>query len=567
MTKGDSFSNAQGNAHHGILTDADNFATFSKRFDANSDIIQGISRRVRSLDWLAQNRPDLYPVTLFTWSKRRRSETEADQTLLPRQGWSLLALIPVADHLRTHLGGSWDPMLHPTNWPGLLAEAIDEVVEILWLLRAGLTVPATVWSRVLLERWTLNVASSNNINIPTTGMTSAWISHVWQEYGAAGISPSVGAWWGTLSEIAHGRVTSGRLGATIVGALSILPSNNKEIHEGICKVLEVVLFQVRVGLMHITTDAGRPEYTTALSAIPPKAFDRPEPPNLIQAFMDLDYFVAHGAKAEGWLQQALDYHTQVLDPRYKITTQANRRLTLGAFIERRGRAISRSRVAFDNEQRILGEEFAPGDLAATLFRHRCYGELARLLTPALDGPEHIAMATAADALNGATHLWLEDSDYAMACVRVILEQTARLRAHRTKPSRAERLEDRDNASASRWLEAAGWRRLGILLRAVNEFSHLGYDSRREGARAALLSVQLNEPDPLRSRGKALDTVVLLFAFELHARLRLISEPAAQAFTRSITLISEHEHREQLERYLSNAEAVRDQSFGPRDVDA
>jgi hypothetical protein len=567
MIKGRSFSKAQGRDSYHPLTEADNFAAFSERFNASSDLIRSISRRSKSLDWLARNRPDLYAVTLFTWSQRRRSETAADPSLLPPQGWSLLALIPVTDHLRTQLGGSWDPMVHSTNWPGMLAEAIDEVVEILWLLRVGLTLPATVWSRVLLERWTLNVASSNAIDIPTAGMTSDWISYVWQEYGAADISPSVGAWWGTLSEVAHGRVTAGRLGVHIVGPLSLLPSNNKDLHEGICRVLEVVLFQVRVGLLHVVGDAGRPEYITALSAIPPKAFDRPEPPDLIRAFMDLEYYVAHGSEAERWLQQSLDYHMQVLDPAYRITTRANRRLTLGAFIERRGRAISRARAAFDNEQRILGKEFSPKDLAANLFRHKCYGELARLLAPALEGPEHIAMATAADALDGATHLWLEDSDYAMACVRVILEQTARLRAHRMKPSRAANLEDRTNASASRWLEAAGWRRLGILLRAVNEFSHLGYESRREGARAALLSVQLDEPDPLRSRGKALETVVLLFAFELHARLRLISAPAAQAFTTSVTLISEREHREQLEQYLRNAEAVRDQSFGPRDVDA
>jgi hypothetical protein len=63
----------------------------------------------------------------------------------------------------------------------------------------------------------------------------------------------------------------------------------------------------------------------------------------------------------------------------------------------------------------------------------------------------------------------------MPCVRGVLEQACRARAHRVKPARAARVEDMGAAAGpARWLEAAGWRRLAVLGRALGEFAHVSF---------------------------------------------------------------------------------------------
>jgi hypothetical protein len=542
------------------------FSTYSRKFENNKALFETLSPRLRSLDWLASHRPDVFATSLYMLSQRRRSETRANPALLPQRGWSLMSLMPVTDSLRTRLGGSWDPMYHASNWPGHLQEAIDEVVEVIWLLRAGLTIPAAIWCRALFERWTSNVASTHAPTAPVPPMSEAYISTVWQEYSSLGVPSSVGSWWGTLSELAHGRDTAGRLGRRMTGRLSAVPAENIEIHEGICEILELVLLQVRGALRIIVEDAEGGEYAKALSAELPELKYRGEPPDLIEAFLELDYFIAHGPKADDWVAIAASYREEIMKPQYRLTTQTDSRLTIGAFIERRGRAITRARAAFDAERSVVGDEFDPGSLAAKLFRHGCHTELARLLAARSDGAEHVALITAADALEGASYLWLNDSDYSMACIRTVLEQTARLRAHRIRRARAISLEARTNTSATRWLEASKWTRLRVLLRAVNEFAHLGPDTRRDGARRILLHVQPQSPDPLRSRGHALDTVVLLFAFELYERLRVSSQSAAELYSKTVILMSPEDHNIRLEQYLTNAEQYTNESFGPRDRD-
>jgi hypothetical protein len=520
--------------------------------------------RLRSLIWVAEKRPSAFAATLFQFAKKQRTKSGSLPESLPLEGWSLLALVPLTDQLRVPLGADWDPLAVPNTWPRVLFAAVDDAVEIMWLLRAGMTIPAALSARALLERWTHNVAHHYEIDRSERESDTAYISRVWQVYATSGAPANVGAWWGTLSEFAHARQTAGRLGSRIVGEVDADVEHNLEIHRGICEVVELCLRQVRGGLSLIVVEAGQPQYVPALQARPPRPSSSLEALDLMEAYEDLDYYEAHRVLGERWTQLASIYREEVKKPARGLTERFDPVLTFECLLERRGRAIERARAAFSEEKETLGDQFDPGFLAARLFRYACFAELARLLAREDGGAERAAMIAVAQCLDAAVHAWLEDTDHSMAYLRVVLEQTARLRAHRLKPVRAARMEERGDASASRWLEEAGWRRLGVLMRAVNEFAHLGPQTRRRGARLALLRIQLNDPTHETSRGSALDSVAYLLAFELNDRLRVFSELAASLFTESIALVGESAHLERLERYLENAQRHRTFDFGDPD---
>ena len=173
-------------------------------------------------------------------------------------------------------------------------------------------------------------------------------------------------------------------------------------------------------------------------------------------------------------------------------------------LERRGRAVQRAREAFNAEQESLGDEFAPESLEIRLFQYIAIGEAAFLAAGWASGQEADALRTAAAALHSAWWLWLEDTDDAMTCVRGVLEQTCRARAHRVKPARAARIEDMGAAaSPARWLETAGRKRLAVLGRALGEFAHISFRARWSGARDALAALQADDiPHPGLDRAEA-----------------------------------------------------------------
>ena len=289
-----------------------------------------------------------------------------------------------------------------------------------------------------------------------------------------------------------------------------------------------------------------------------------EPFPLTTAFLPLEYYEAHRNRSEQWVQLAAIYRTNVEDDSWKLTTRFSPVMAIEALFERRGRAAERARYAFENEKTVMGDDFDPGVLASKMFRFVSIAQMARLLATQAQGHERDALSAAAQAVDGAAHLWLEDSDYSMGCVRVLLEQTARLRVHRLKGARAARLEERSRTSASRWLSDAGWGRLAVLMRAVNEFSHLGLRTRRSGAREVLSLLQLESQELETGRGSALLSVVYMLAFEMHARLGDEPEMAA-LFTDTVTLLDEKEHVTRLEAYLQKAHDWRHTAFGEPDL--
>lgn len=156
--------------------------------------------------------------------------------------------MPIIDHLREPLSVGWEHTTPDSSWPRVLIHAVDDVVRALWLLRAGLTVPAAIQARTVLERWTFNVAHTHGLNQLAGETDEHYISRVWQVYGHRDIPREVGPWWATLSEVVHGRDTAGRLGTHILSSAPCSPNQTTDLHDGICAVLELCMRQIRGGL-------------------------------------------------------------------------------------------------------------------------------------------------------------------------------------------------------------------------------------------------------------------------------------------------------------------------------
>lgn len=477
-------------------------------------------------------------------------------------------MIPAADHLRVALGGKWSVDEPARTWPMHLYSAIDDAVEAFWLCRAGYTIGAAAIARTLLERWTHNVAHHHDIPRDEVETDAEYMTRVWSVYADFGVPANVGQWWNWLSELLHGR--GAPLGDEFGGATRLQsdPSRNISIHEALSYVLDIALRQVRGGLTLLAVDAGHDDYIPALQMAPLDLSSFKEPPVDVfaDAFRDLDFFECRTKRSQGWAEISDIYQGNVESPEANLDKRLNPVFTVEALLERRGRLVKRARRAFESEMDQLGSDFDPGYLAAKLFRFACIAELAQLLAGEHSGVEAEAFRTASDAQRAATHLWLEDSDFAMACVRIVLEQTARLRAHRLRPQRALRLEQLGGGAAThRWLELAGWTRLAPLARAVAEFSHMTPRSRREGARDLLRRAQYGRDSLETSRGSALNDVAYLLAFEMHSRLLVTHPLVAAELTRSITLIDEGLHSARLEKWLNHTLSLRDHDLGLPDV--
>ena len=135
--------------------------------------------------------------------------------------------------------------------------------------------------------------------------------------------------------------------------------------------------------------------------------------------------------------------------------------------------FSAVRVAV-NGLRKEAEKFGDEFDARTLGQHCSFyvlvSELAAVTSTWCEGTNSAALKLISSSLRSAFWLWLEDDDRAMAALRCTLEQAARIKATLKNPHRAARMENVPTLP-SRWLEAAGWKRLKVLNDALGEYAH------------------------------------------------------------------------------------------------
>ncbi|WP_157520994.1 hypothetical protein [Microbacterium sp. Leaf159] len=527
------------------------------------ELVFQLTPRMKSLEWAARKRPELFGGALLAFAQRRYDAMQATPDLLPPRAWGVLSVIPATDRLRTTLGGTWDPRAAPTNWPNHLFLGVDDIVQVCWFLRAGLPVPAALIARRLFERWTLNVAHQFGLSRQETESEEAYITRVWLTLRHPSLPDEAGRWWAWLSEFLHARPGHPAFGDRAAQPLSPIATQNVAHHDAISAVVDIVLGYIRGGIDLLAEQQGIDDASLSLRSVH-RDMTIAEPFGLSFAFVPLEYFEAYRKRSEQWVRGGQAYRADVTDEVWGLVEKTNSLMTVRAFLERRGRAIERARGAFDDEKAALGEEFSPGDLASRMFRQRTIAETARQIVPDASGVERDALIVAAQAADGATHLWLEDSDDAVGCIRVLLEQVARLRTHRLKPGRAQRLEAAGTPSSSRWLSESGWGRLAVLMRALNEYAHLSIRSRRRGAAALLREVQSNVDGEESRRGSAVNAAFMIFAFELFDRLTDTNPEVAREFSRQVTLFDRDLHLEIIEEYLNRVFTRRAHDFGDPD---
>jgi hypothetical protein len=546
------------------------------------------------LDEAIGQEPRLLDVVLTSRYAARRALFGRCPDLLPAQGRTALALIPAADAVLTKAGTGWS--LAPdcwgrTTWPDMLRWGLDKAADTCRLLRVGLTFGALVLARAQLERWTLNVAAHHKVAAMTDAESAAdYIRRVWSVYPEVSESIDLGLAWGELSEWLHGRgsiaAALSEIGdaaslaspATWAGGLGTgsLPAHGKlatmlGIHARLGMAAEIVLRQVRGGVSLLAQELHGDKFTPALQmTLRPDEKYSTEPPNLAPLLGALDYQMVFGETGEEAVRAAIAYsafvgHDGTTD---LLASGTSPGLTIGAMLERRGRAVQRAREAFAAEQKSFGAEFNVESLEVRLFQNIAIGEAAFLAAGWATGHEADALRTAAAALHSAWWLWLEDTDDAMTCVRGVLEQTCRARAHRVKPARAARIEDLGPAaSTARWLEAAGWKRLAVLGRALGEFAHISFRARWSGARDALAALQAEEiPHPdSTARRHALEASAYLLAHEVAARFDAACPAVGAAFCARVTQLGADEHERKVEELLQRSLGLRGADFGEPDL--
>lgn len=513
---------------------------------------------------------------------QRLRQAEKHPELLPTAMYEGLSHLPRMDAMLAHLGPAWS--LDPDGrhgremWGAHLQWGGDQLVEAAFNLRSGRTVGSLVIARRQLERWTLNIAQHFAIEPRDDESTVGYFSRVWSVYPQ--VDSDMGEIWATLSEHLHGRgeMNLAQRWETVAGDVRThsiqVPQETLQVHSLVTASAITSFLQVRGGVRVLVEQAGHPAWAQLMM----NNFETqyaPDIPDVMRvALHPLDPTLALGKWADQLISTAQGYR--------EALAQAARRDAIanlesfhvaGSLLERRARAIQRFRTAMEHEAEKLGDEFDMGGLLARLFRYITIAEGAEVVSYWSDRPEDAAaLRLAGGALRSAFCLWLQDTDVAMACVRVLLEQTCQARAWRARPQRARRVAERPGgATPARWIEAAGWRRAAVLGRALGEFSHISLKARVSGARRLLEELQSGGAEQANSRhtarGNALDETAYLLAFEVLDRLQAVDQGLAEAFRGEVTLLDKDEHLRTVEELLSRTQDLRSFDFGDPDYDA
>lgn len=469
--------------------------------------------------------------------------------------------------------------LMPTSvgrtWPEHLNWGVHSAVAAVRMLLCGQTLGAAALARNQLERWTTNRAFLAKVTKRSGEAEEDFIARVWssaiderllkknptlavafegdighyqdepqidhahvQLRAGRDVCPAV--LWMNLSEILHGRLANGTVDWEVESCLG------EPIPDDVWRAYAVILDALGVGLNHVRRvveavhrERGNDREVAYLrgteDTFSEPSDDEPEDPPF-RSVTERRKIVAPSTfclmpltPEEGLSDSAIN-HTHALAMRYEGVRRQQRpdgrlyrddELSSLGFAWHRALSIRCAQAALDIERKQLGKSFNVTSIHGRATRWTLVAEglalAAKWMNPS---PQGAAAATAASALRSASWLWLEDDHRSMAVLRTVLEQVARMRTWRIKPTKAARLES-SSASPSRWLEGAGWRRLGPLNIALGEFAHLTDRSEWSGAHAFLTTLQSeadSETAQYTARRSALELVESLAADEAIAAL-------------------------------------------------
>ncbi|MBT2380968.1 hypothetical protein J7E90_27585 [Streptomyces sp. ISL-111] len=525
---------------------------------------------------------------------------------------SALLSFGLIDMMLRKFGATRDrhPADYGASWVDHLAWGADSAFVAARLIFSGQFVGASAVLRSQMERWTENVAYNYGVKHISGESAAEFAARAWsrghekypsaikqesdtnveseiseldfwederRSLGFQGPSVIVGkdyrVYPGTLmellSELLHGRGDFIKvLRWDACDLLADEPTELVEASQWLSDVLMLYLRQIRVCLATLAMEQGKPELAPALFALPERIYaggDAPIPsslfPLLPQTGLSPDIL-------ERMRSASYAYEEVMRGRRPAGRLFRDGEMVHLHFYERRARAGRWALKALEEEKEKLGDGFNIDGLGGRDSTNVMATEMAGVLSLWLgDSPEGNAAAMCASALRTAHWLWLEDDDRSMAALRVVLEQCARLRVWATKPGKAAKLEESLSSTPKDWVNAAGWRRLAPLNRALGEFAHFHARIRRQGAWEILVGVQSNggSPDSIyTARGHILETMTAMVMVESTRSVARISPVMENAFREitADTFTDPDELQARLEEFLDRAMSLKDVPRGP-----
>lgn len=476
---------------------------------------------------------------------------------------SYLPLQLVAEELGAPSGRM--PSQSGSSWPEHLAWGLDSAAATVRLILAVQPIGAAVLARTQLERWSSNLQFNSDLTQAPGEDTVAWLDRLWSMPGLrlAPRSAGVGALFADLSEVLHGRGPLMPL-VWLDADVDDLPSADQlRLVDTLTDALVVSLTQVRTCLVTAAEEKDWDVLARTAAAVqliaPAKSWARDVSATAVPLipghFSGLEGRL--GALAAGFAK-TVGAMRLGQDPKYPPETWP-----LLAFGHQRWRALTAARWAYEREEKLLGDHFDAGGIEDLGVEAILSGEMAAMLGLWLReaGASPLAadaFASSASALRSAHWLWLEDDDRAMGCLRCVIEQLARARTWRLKPQRATKIEASPNSTPRDWIEASGWRRLGLLSRALGEFAHGSTSTDWHGARYALVALQ---PDPeqeiaqFTGRTHALTALIFMVSVECAAWVDQFSTDLGAAY-RSVIRIDDDQAKRAVEALMDRTWSAR-----------
>ncbi|WP_436771960.1 hypothetical protein [Yinghuangia sp. YIM S09857] len=465
-----------------------------------------------------------------------------------------------------------DPM---GGWVDHLAWGADSAFIAARLLLCGQFVGAAVILRSQFERWTENAAFNSGVEhrqgepVPEYA-ARAWSAchanypfaprvnaedHAWAETqmdqewedesnpsSVEELSVKIGHDYSVrpaelmkvMSDVLHGRdpwISATRWEAAVLRE-DAPPALSGELAEKLADVLMLNLRQVRVCLATLAEEQGKHGLARILFLLPER---RDAGDTLPPVFSLFPLHPRTGLDPE--YMDELSRVSRVYDECFRggrpagIKFQDDEMLLL-AFGERRARAARWANWAFEEERKRVGESFDIEGIDGRQGPCIVAAEMAGILSEWHgDTPQGHAAAVCSSALRSAFWLWLEDDDRSLAAMRVLLEQCARLHVWAKKPEKAKKLESSAAATPKDWINAAGWKRLSALNRALGEFSHAHAKIRWDGARQILVDMQ-DDGTPhaiYTARAHTLDALIALLMHVCIGSAATLSSVMSESF--------------------------------------
>jgi len=458
------------------------------------------------------------------------------------------------------------PSFSGRTWPDHLAWGIDSISALVRLLIAMQPVGAALLARTQLERWSSNLEHNSDLVQAAGEDTTDWLTRLWASPGAPGPVRTrvVGQIYSDLSELLHGR---GRLMPLVwldVEDVRAAPSSDHvQLMDTITDAAVVNWCHIRACIAAAAEDEGFDAHAKTASMLAPiyrtQSWTRNIKPTIVPLipshFAGLDG--ALGAMEAGYLKvmSALN--------RGRAPVEPSELWPLFAFGDQRYRALRTARWAFEQERKMFGPQFDERAIENLATEAVLAGEMAAMLATWLRADIEsrypaAAFATCASALRSAHWLWMEDDDRAMGCLRCVIEQLARARAWRLKPERALKLEQSAATTPRDWLERSGWRRMGIMSRALGEFAHGSTSTNPNLARNALVELQDNtdrSESKFTGRTHAITVLTFMVSIECAAWVKDFDVELGEAY-RNVIRINEQRADAATEALMNRAWARR-----------